>query len=114
MMAMPARSASRTQAKATGAPSIRISPVVGGLHAGEDLHQRRLAGAVLAHERVDLAGAEVEVDAVERGDAGEALGDAEGAQEHPRRRMSAVLVMPAAPLPKCRRSLLPESRQSTS
>ena len=28
--------------------------------------------------------------------------------------MSAVLVMPAAPLPKCRRSLLPESRQSTS
>ena len=54
---------------------------VGGLDAGEDLHQRRLAGAVLAHERVNLAGAEVEVDAVERGHAGEALADAVGAQE---------------------------------
>ena len=81
MMATPARSASRTLAKRTGASSIRISPSCGGEDAGEDLHQRRLAGAVLAHERVNLAGAEVEVDAVERGDAGEALGDAGGAQE---------------------------------
>ena len=30
--------------------------LVGRVHAGEDLHQRRLAGAVLAHDRVDLAG----------------------------------------------------------
>ena len=54
---------------------------VGGLDAGEDLHQRRLAGAVLAHERVHLAGAEVEVDAVERGHPGEMLGDAPGAKQ---------------------------------
>ena len=30
--------------------------LVVGVHAGEDLHQRRLAGAVLAHQRVHLAG----------------------------------------------------------
>ena len=36
-----------------------------GMHAGDDLHQRRLAGAVLADEAVDLAGAEREVDARE-------------------------------------------------
>jgi hypothetical protein len=46
------------------------------VHAGEDLHQRRLAGAVLADERVDLAGAQVEVDAVQDVDAEEALADA--------------------------------------
>ena len=44
--------------------------------AGERLDEGGLAGAVLAHERVDLAGAEEEVDAVEREDAGEADGDA--------------------------------------
>ena len=86
MMAMPAASASRTPAKRTGAPSIRISPSSAVLDAGEDLHQRGLAGAVLAHQGVDLAGAEVEVDAVEGGHAGEALGDAAGAQQRPRRR----------------------------
>ena len=32
--------------------------------AVDDLHQRRLAGAVLAEQRVDLAGIEVEIDAV--------------------------------------------------
>jgi hypothetical protein len=35
--------------------------------AGDRLDQRRLAGAVLAHERVDLTGEQPEVDTVERG-----------------------------------------------
>ena len=36
----------------------------------EDVHERRLAGAVLAEERVHLAAAEVEVDVVVREDPG--------------------------------------------
>ncbi len=46
------------------------------LHAVEDLHQRRLAGAVLAHQGVHGAGADGEVDVVVGHDTGEALGDA--------------------------------------
>ena len=45
------------------------------VEAVEDVHQRRLAGAVLAEQRVHLALAQVEVDAVVRDDAGEALRD---------------------------------------
>ena len=37
---------------------------VGLVHAVQRLHQRRLAGAVLADDRVDGAGADVEVDVV--------------------------------------------------
>ena len=40
------------------------------MDAGQDLHQRRLAGAVLPDERHDLA-EDVEADVVERDDAGE-------------------------------------------
>ena len=46
------------------------------LHAVEDLHQGRLAGAVLADEGVDGALAHGEVDVVVGHDAGESLGDA--------------------------------------
>ena len=42
----------------------------------QDVHQRRLAGAVLAEQRMDLAGPDFEVDAVVRDDAGIALRDA--------------------------------------
>ena len=42
--------------------------------AGEDLDQRRLAGAVLAEQRHDLAGGDREARPVERAHAGEALG----------------------------------------
>jgi hypothetical protein len=49
---------------------------VGAVHAGEDLHQGRLAGAVLADDRVDLARGAGEVDAVQDGDAVEGLDDA--------------------------------------
>ena len=75
MMAMPAASAWRTLAKRTGRPSTSSLAVVVGVDAGQDLHQRRLAGAVLAHQRVDLAGAELETDRVERRDAAETLAD---------------------------------------
>jgi hypothetical protein len=51
------------------------------VHPGEDLHQRRLAGAVLAHDRVDLALVEVEVDPVEDLHADEALLDAAHLQQ---------------------------------
>ena len=51
-------------------------PGVGLVDADEDLHQRRLARAVLAHQRVDGAGRDFEVDVVERLDARERLGDA--------------------------------------
>ena len=49
---------------------------VDGVDPGERLDEGGLAGAVLSHERVDLAAAEAEVDAVEREHAGEADGDA--------------------------------------
>src|SRR6516165_4249824 len=49
----------------------RIRPV----EAGDDLDQRRFAGAVLAHERMDLARAELERDAIERPHAGEGFAD---------------------------------------
>ena len=45
------------------------------LHAVEDLHQRRLAGAVLADDRVDGAAPDVDVDVVVGDHAGEALAD---------------------------------------
>ncbi len=49
---------------------------VARMDAGQHLHQRGLARAVLAHERMDLAGTQIEVDLVQRLDAGEALAQA--------------------------------------
>jgi len=46
---------------------------VGLVHAAEDLDQRRLAGTVLADERVHLAGVQLQRDVVESADAGEGL-----------------------------------------
>ena len=48
---------------------------VGGLHAVEDLHQCRLAGTVLAADRVDLAVLDGEVDVIVGDDAWKALRD---------------------------------------
>ena len=45
--------------------------------AGHDLDQRRLAGAVLAHERMHFAGLDAEINAIERPDAWKRLGNAE-------------------------------------
>ena len=50
-------------------------PLVGLGQAVEDVHQRRLARAVLAEDRVNLASSEVEVHAIVGHDAGEPLGD---------------------------------------
>ena len=50
--------------------------LVGPVEPVDDVHQRRLAGAVLAEEGVHLARDEVEVDVVVREDARELLGDA--------------------------------------
>ena len=63
-------------AEATGAPSQAHDPAIVGVHAGDDLHQRALAGAVLADETMDLAGGQREVDAVQRQHAAEGLADA--------------------------------------
>ena len=52
-------------------------------HAGDDLDQRRLAGAVLAEHRMDLAALAGEVDALERAHAAIALGDAGQGEESP-------------------------------
>ena len=48
---------------------------VGRVDAGDDLHQRRLAGAVLAHQRVNVAALQPERDVVERQHAGKGLAD---------------------------------------
>ena len=73
MVATPARLASSGAAKRVARPSIRISPRVRLIDAGDDLDQRRLARAVLAEQRVNLAGADVERDAAQRAHAGKAL-----------------------------------------
>ena len=46
-----------------------------GVDAGENLHQRRFAGAVLAHQRVDFPRHELELDFVKRPHAGKALAE---------------------------------------
>ncbi len=57
------------------------------VHAGDDLHERRLAGTVLADDGVHLTGGHVEVDALQHGHAVERLADA--AQGQRRRDASA-------------------------
>ena len=54
---------------------------IGDMDAGDDLHQRALAGAVLADEAVDLALAQREVDAAERLHPTEGFGDLDKLQE---------------------------------
>ena len=48
------------------------------VHPGEDLGEGRLAGPVLAEQRVNLAAVEVEIDVGQHLDAGEGLRDAVG------------------------------------
>jgi hypothetical protein len=52
-----------------------MQAVVGLVGAGEDLDQGRLAGTVLADQRVNLAPAQLERDAVQCQDARESLRD---------------------------------------
>ena len=53
----------------------RDVPLVRAIQPGEDVGQRRLAGAVLAQERVHLAGCRLEVHVLVRNDRGEPLRD---------------------------------------
>ena len=55
---------------------------VGTVHAGDDLDEGRFAGAVLAHQGVDLARLQVERDVIERSNARERLADAFDRQIH--------------------------------
>ena len=71
----PAAIASRGEPNATGAPVDEDLALVGPVEPGEDVHQGALAGAVLAEQRVDLAGPQVEVDVVVGEDARETLDD---------------------------------------
>ena len=63
------------------------------VHAGEHLDERRLAGAVLAHQRVHLAREEPEVDVGQRLDAGELLAD----PGHPQDRVGCGHAIPFPP-----------------
>ena len=76
MIATPAGWASSGRRNATRLAGEHDRRRVGGVHAGEHLHERGLAGAVLADDRVHLAGRAVEVDAVEDPHAEEGLADA--------------------------------------
>ena len=77
---------SRSTAGSTGAAAQADLAGVRAVHAGQDLDQGRLAGTVLAQQRVHLAGPDVEIDIVERQRAGEPL---EAADLEERRRRDA-------------------------
>ena len=73
---MPSASASRGLPISTGCAVDADLAGVLAVGAAEDLHQRRLAGAVLAEQHVHFAGVQRQIDAVERDDAGKGLADA--------------------------------------
>ena len=93
-MKMPASSASRGAWKWTRRPLSEDLALVRPVEAGEDVRERALAGAVLAEQRVHLADGRLEVDAVVRDDAGEALRD----PAHRNGRRGAVGAPPVHPL----------------
>ena len=73
---IPSSMASRGEWNWRSTPLTTMRAFIGPVRAVEGLHQRRLAGAVLAHDGVDGAGAHGEVDAVVGHDAREPLDDA--------------------------------------
>ena len=77
---------------------------VAGVDAGDDLHQRALAGAVLARDAVDRARPQREIDAPQRVDAAERLGDSRQFQAR-RRHLPALRLRSgtAPPSRPCRR-----------
>ncbi len=66
------------------------APGVGGMDAGDDLHHRALAGAVLAGQAMDLAGQQSEIDASKRLDAAKRLRDARQFEQRHGERSAAV------------------------
>ena len=81
MIEMPRSRASVEEEKTTGLPSRMISPEVGCTTPDRIFIKRRLAGAVLAEQRRDLAAVDVEVDALQRMDAAIGLGDVAGGED---------------------------------
>ena len=75
-MPMPAARASRAERNRIRLAVEPHHAVVFGVHAGDDLHHRAFAGAVLADQAVDLARAQGEVHVGQRRHAAEGLGDA--------------------------------------
>ena len=73
--ATPWSSASLASGTTPARPSITIRPPSGRDRAGDDLPERRLAGAVLADQRVHRTRLDLQRDAVERQDAAVVLGD---------------------------------------
>ena len=61
---IPAPIASRADENSTRLAVQQKLPGVGPVQAVEDVHQRRLPGAVLAEQRMDLTAAHVEIDVV--------------------------------------------------
>ena len=78
----PAARASRGESNATGAPSKRIRPEFGPVETCDDLDERRFAGAVFAHQRVDLATLQIERNTIERQHARERFGDGLDGETH--------------------------------
>ena len=74
--AMPAARASAGEAKCTAAPSMQDLARARRMHAGQQVHQGRLARAVGSGQGVDLAAIRDEVDRFERRDGAEALAQA--------------------------------------
>ena len=72
-MPIPRSIASRGDGTSPAVPLMPDLALVGLVEPVEDVHQRRLAGAVLAEERVHLAAAKVEADVVVGDDPGNAL-----------------------------------------
>ena len=70
------RQALARRTDAYGAAAQANLAAIGLVNAGEQADQRRLAGAVLAEQHMDLTGMEIEGDIVVGDNAGERLGDA--------------------------------------
>ena len=83
-MPMPAAIASAGPLMRRGLAVDEDLALVGLQQPVEHVHQRRLAGAVLAEQRVDLTGLDDEVDVVVGHEAAEALRDAGQLQAHER------------------------------
>ena len=81
---------------ATFSPSKTTSPAVGRSMPMIDLHRGRLAGAVRPDQAEDLAGAQIEAQVLDRGQAAEALGQAADFEDRGGRRSASITSAPRA------------------
>ena len=82
---MPAREGVAGRAEPHLAPVDHVGAGIFRVDAGDDLHRRALAGAVLADETVDLAGAQGKIDVPQGLDTAEGLRDADKLEQRTRR-----------------------------